>query len=102
MADQIWDRLKTNGGLWSALGRLITWLLQIAMLAAIFWIRANFVSRDEYGKDSKETLMTLIQIGKDMQRISDKLDTYEKLTKRDDDLESRLREMEKQLWQKHP
>lgn len=99
--DATWDKMKANGT-WGLLGRLITWVLQIVVIAVVIWAKNNFVTRDEYQKDSKETLIALIQVGKDMQKVSDKLEGYESITKHDVELEGRIRDLEKQLWKGHP
>lgn len=101
---QLGQAFDIHSQFWPIAFRSITWMLQLAVLAAVFWVKGNFVTKEEYQRDSKETLKSLNSINISMQHVGDKLDGYELILKKNEELETRMREMEKQQWQtkNHP
>lgn len=83
--------IKVSSGL---IGRAVTVVLQLAVFAAVLWMKQNFVSKTQYDADNKQTLQATIQIAKDSQHITDQLEAVAKLSATVEQLKEAVKELQ--------
>lgn len=72
---------------------LFTWLFRVGLLAGVFWVQGNFVSKDRYERDRELSVSELHTIATNVQKITDRLETAADLPS----YETRIKRMESEI-----
>lgn len=73
--------------------KLITWVLQLAIFAGIYWLKDHFVSKEAYESDNKQALAATVQIAKDAQHVTDQLENTKALSVAVEQLKADVQEL---------
>ena len=86
MADDFKNFLSNGGTM-----KLLEWLFRGLIIAIIFWMRSEFATKDQYQADQSKSMQQLMEIGRTLQRVDDKLDENARSS---EDHEKRIRNLE--------
>ena len=87
MMSDDFKKIFANGGT----TKLLEWLFRALVIAIIFWMRSEFATKDQYQADQAKSMGQLMEIGRTLQHVDDKLD---EMSKNSDDHEKRIRTLE--------